>query len=407
MIEQARPLGHTLRAHVALLVVGALTTALGIAAARDLAVNVELVNWSFTHWAFSYEHGFVKRGLAGEVLTWFVAPAEVFGAMYWVALVSSVAVAVALAFVFWSPFIRTGESGALLLAVVATTHFATLQHHFYDVGRFDQLGLLLMLGCLAAVNRCRLATTAAIVAALAALGLVVHEAFLFIFLPVIAAYWIARQSRLPRSTLAFAVVAGWLLIVTALIIRDGRPSVSQDDYARELVATYGPWINDRSVQVLYGNLQQESLRSVRNLLDPRRVVQHAVLALFLLPTAVLFWRMVRPVVSDPATGAARPPLTALVILAAFSPLALYPIGIDFARWWALALTNLFVVLSLFVRDLPEWRPALAVVSRSRNLIWVVLALNLLAGPLGVAASPFPRIEPAIVALVSSVLHAVR
>lgn len=57
-----------------ILVGGAIVLAVTLRIAASLSEDPDLVEWSFTHWAFTYEHGLTKRALVGEVVSWFVPP---------------------------------------------------------------------------------------------------------------------------------------------------------------------------------------------------------------------------------------------------------------------------------------------------------------------------------------------
>jgi hypothetical protein len=69
------------------------------------------------------------------------------------------------------------------------------------------------------------------------------------------------------------------------------------------------------------------------------------------------------------------------------------------------LTNLLVALGLLLATSPRWTDAAdAAMRRHPAAVWAVLAVNLVAGPLGVAASPFPRLEPTITAGIGWLAH---
>ena len=375
---------------------GALAAVSSVAALVQLSGDDALLNWTFTHWAFTYDHGPVKRALVGEMVQQVAPPGGLFDTVWVLALILAAVVAVAACLAFWAPFVRDRRAPLLVFGVIATTHVATVQHVFYDLGRFDQIGLLLALAIAAIVLRWGTSlAAAAAVAALSALALLVHEAFLLMYSPVLVALLFrqagrARPLRDPRllsMAAAHGAVLGWLVVL-------GPPEISEAGLLQDLSARHGDWIHPRSVKVLYSSMVAEAARAVSVMASVRRVVQHGVLALALLPTLWLGVALVRARRQQAANGAG-PDVTLLA--AALSPLLLYPLGIDFARWWAAALTNVLLVVALLLASSEAWRAAWSdVLARHPLVAWTALLVNAAAGPIGVASSPFPRLEPAIV-----------
>ncbi len=117
-------LGQAIRWHAPLSAFGVLTLAVGVVGALSLADNRELITWSFTHWAFSYNYGFVKRGLVGELLSQAIEPPSLFRTVWVASLLSAVVVAAALLYFFLRPFVQFRQPGHLALAVVTATHSA-------------------------------------------------------------------------------------------------------------------------------------------------------------------------------------------------------------------------------------------------------------------------------------------
>jgi len=129
-----------------------------------------------------------------------------------------------------------------------------------------------------------------------------------------------------------------------------------------------------------------------------------ILGVFLLPTIVFVYGVIRRhAVLVGGRREAQEPGLWLMVVAGLSPLAVLVVGIDFARWWSLALTNMLIALALCVQQSERFRNAVAYAFSARPwLIWTALASHLLSGPLGVAASAFPRIEPYIQSIYSAI-----
>jgi hypothetical protein len=386
---------------------GAVVLAASAVGVYRMAGDEALLTWTYTHWAFTYEHGLVKRALVGDLVHRLAPQADLYTLVERIALLLALAASFAVCWTCWRPWYRRPGAALLAFGVVATTHVATLQHAFYDLGRFDQIGLLLALLSVGAIVRLGPTTPAAIVVGAACVvALLIHEAFLLMYTPLIVACWIWRAGDrwrwLDPRLLAVVAVHGAVL---AVLVALGRPDVGEAALVDQLTARHGAWINPRSVQVLYGDVTTEMARSIALLASPRRLVQHVVLGAALLPTLWLVVAIVRGARGSAAAAPAAFAREAGLVAAALSPLVLYAIGIDFARWWALALTNLFVVLGLLLADSRRWESAASeAIGRRPALVWAILAVSLVAGPLGVAASPFPRIESAITAAIVRLAH---
>jgi hypothetical protein len=388
-----------------LAIAGLFTLISGVGVSLSLAQAPALINWSYTHWAFTYDYGFVKRALIGQILASFVPPDSLYAVIERLALVSSVCASASLIFFFFRPFLRSRQPGQFVFAVLATTHFGTVQHFFYDLGRFDQLGLLLCLGCLLTIEKCRQRVTAVVILVSCCVGVLIHEAFFVIYLPLIMAYWRFRQSPDLSTLLQLAVV---LPATVLLVFANGaKPQIAQVEYVQHLKDIHGPWIDEKSVQVLYGGPVSEAERTSRVLLSPMRIAHTAVLFAFLLPSLLLLAKIIRAASRPGDSLIGNRDGSILLLLAALSPLSLYMIGLDFARWWALAITNVLLAISLLM-TCDNWN---ALVNRTlaeqRLLSWSALTLSFVAGPLGVAASPFPRIEGYVQVAIAALIHAVR
>ena len=406
---RASPLAAPSPPRLLLLPFGLLTLVWGVYTAATLAAgNRELITWSFTHWAFTYDYGVIKRGLVGEVLGWFVQPPNLFPVVRHIAWFDSIAVSLLLAVLFFRPARRYGGDGLCEFGILATSHFATLQHFFYDVGRFDHVGLAISLACFACIERLRPMAAAVALVGACTLGIVIHEAFAVIFLPLILAYWLYHRAGPTSDMRLLTVVTSLLALVVLVMISRGRPALGETAYVQTLRDLHGEWINARSVGVLYGSVTNEAGRSVALFLTSRRLFQHAVLAAFLLPSLLLLGAAIRGVWRDGLRRSRRGWRAAALLVAAASPLALYPIGIDFARWWALAITNLLMALSLLLLASERWRTAVGgAIAEHRLLVWATVVCSLIAGPLGVASSPFPKIDSAINDAILALVRAIR
>ena len=137
-----------------------------------------------------------------------------------------------------------------------------------------------------------------------------------------------------------------------------------------------------SVQVLHEGGAIQNIRRTYYLgVSMERLWHHLLMFALLAPVLFMLFQATRAVLGQ------REPRAWLVLLAALSPLALYPLGHDHFRWWALALTNMFVALAMLGITREGMRTAIArTFERYWLLGWVAIGLALITGPLGVTTS---------------------
>ena len=367
------------------------TTPLGVAAWLLLAALITLLlslrvptplsDWNFTHWLFNYEEEFVKRGLLGESLRLAGLPTEY-------AFISALSTAIlvvlcaALVVTFSTPLRRHPKlyalSGFFLLAI---SHPATLQHFRFDLGRFDGVTLLLTLFSLYIIARHRYWLASIIVPGVLAMVVLVHEAALFMFLPMVMAFWLHKYGIVRRELIYVGLVTLTLTLFTYSISTNGLASTyGLDEHLTVMQSKHGDKVVRSSLNVLhYGSVSENLTRTQENALTRARLYQHIGMLLVLAPLLLLLWPLVR------TFGRTE----RLLLFSAFAPLLLYPLGHDHFRWWALALTNLFIVVSLVCAIRPTAAAQLAeICDRQRGLITTLILLGVAVGPLGVTGN-FP------------------
>jgi hypothetical protein len=338
-----------------------------------------LSDWTYTHWLFNYQEQFTKRGLPGELLARLnLEPsyALISQISLWLTLLGFVV----LTLMFARPLFQQSRTGLWLFLLLAVSHSATLQHLRLDLGRFDIIGLLL--GVLALLTiRHRPVLAYLLVPLLMALAIVVHEAMFFIILPLVMGYWIYR-TREVRSQLILLLIFLALTGFTYLVATKGTlPQSGQATHLATLQAQYGERVTPSSLVVLYrGDLETHAQRTLANALTTNRLLHHLAMLVLVLPVLLLFFSSLKK---------QRDRYTTLLLLGAAAPLLLYPLGHDNIRWWALAVTNGFIALSLLARDDTDFGGQLAnTLERFKLPVVVLVLLALFAGPMGNTTS-FP------------------
>jgi hypothetical protein len=210
-----------------------------------------LSSWKYTLWLVSYEYGFIKRGLVGELLRFSnITPSYETITIISIALV--LIVFVLLVLVFFRPITKTGNHlGLFLFFLVAITSPATLQSFNHDIGRFDSLGLFFMFGALFSITRFPTSVSYWVVPILLILSILVHEASFFMFVPFTLVYWYyvdPSSSRIIPKLMVFIII----LLATYLISTHGvleRKTVIE--YYSSLKSVYGERVSESSLNVLH------------------------------------------------------------------------------------------------------------------------------------------------------------
>jgi hypothetical protein len=354
----------------------ALLLLVGLAALRSVRPITE---WVMTHWAFTYEFGFLRRALVGDLMARLLGPPSV-AVVTTAGVVLAAIAAAALLRLFIEPALRERALGAWLFALAAATHSATIPNLFYDLGRFDHIGLLVLLGSLVVLARGTPTLRLALVPPACAVGLLVHEAFLLLFFPLVLAAWhYEERGHRPGPRLAAAASLGALAWA---ISRFGpMTALPMDAYVAHLEARHEFPIGSSSVLVLYSDLRESMAHSAGMLFSRWQATNHTVLLLSLVPTFAFLRRIARALPARPHRGMAEP--RRLILVAALSPLLLYAIGVDVARWWAVAVTNLFIAVAYLAIREDGTRALAGAVGAVPALAAVVVGVSLVAGPLGV------------------------
>ncbi len=300
--------------------------------------------WSYSHFLFDYEQGFVKRGLLGAAtralgLSWLRSYE---GFVLYAALVFALA-AVLFARLL-ADLAGTGSSALRLAALAAAAGIGTV-FLAHTIGYADHVGLLATLALLLVRDPRRryvLAWPALLLCA------AVHEGFVVWFLPVLLfSLVLDRALGRPRapSYRALAALSGagllWALVLAAATL---PPERAQALY-RAAAAAHGALRQDAFAELAMTPAANAD-RMARVWSDPDLVLFALECLLVTLPPALFFvWLALRGL---RAAGAGRA-LALAALGAAFAPLALHPFGWDVARWDALAQLDAFLVLATAVR----------------------------------------------------------
>jgi hypothetical protein len=298
-------------------------------------------HWMLLQYLVDYgDVGFVRRGLVGTLL-----PGDPALGATALVLAAATLPAVLVAAVM-APRLARLEDRTLAFAFAVSP--ALFWQMGFDLGRFDALNMLVVLGIVLCPWRWALMA--------APVMLLIHEAAAAIFLPVLfALHWQRFGLGAPMMVAGTAVLG----VTAALIGLSARPDAAMIA-ALYPTAMADPWVISSSIE---DNLSL----AWRHFAEERSARQFWMLGPPLLYVAALVFVGARML--QQASGAW------VVLAAALSPLLLPLVAVDYARWIALAGANVILVALLIGRQKPVVRPPRAAV--------VVLAAAGAFGPMGI------------------------
>lgn len=336
---------------------------------------VELNSFKFGQYLLNYEHEFIKRGFIGEVFR-LAAHKPSFALFNNFSFI--------LFFVFTLAFLLLGirflntclnKSGGWLFFSLFLAGSFSLQHFYYDIGRYDQILILITLFSIFLINRSLniFYFTAPITIAVL---LLVHEAALFIVIPFLLSYALYRQSTKKSSIILLALLV-FSVVCTGLISTKGKMTSMSLEAHSELLASQ----HEREIGGIYvvhkASLSENIGYTLNSLLSQRTIKHHFKLIVFLIPLFLIFYPIL---MRDFRENGWQP--KHLLLLSSFAPLGLYPLGLDFYRWWALALTNFFIANLLISEKEQQYKDLIVnVFLQKQNIVLGLLLASAILGPI--------------------------
>jgi hypothetical protein len=356
---------------------------IGIALANSFSIITNNVFSEMQWTVFTYEFGFIKRGLIAEILR------IVFGRpdRQLVIVLSYLVVAgalCALSYLYLRPYTQASpetRSGLWLFAMLALSHFSTLQFTLYDTGRFDQFGIVCMALSIVAIEHWKGLKAAGTIFCLSLAAVLIHEAYFLMFFPLVFSYWVFRDKAKADKIFTFALLAAVVVLIS--LYGNLKHTISRQDYIHHLVSTYGSWIEEQPVWILYTTTRQHMRVTTQNFGLAVFYRAHAIWFVALLPSIIIVYKMFRllhATLSAKKRGA-HPAVMAL-FLSPFAPLIMYLLGVDFGRWLSACVINVFIFLSLFLYTNKAFAHTCAeMLGRRKKIILLAVITALLLGPL--------------------------
>lgn len=213
------------------------------------------LNYGFALYFLNYRHGFVKRGLVGEMFShvaWMPRPA-LMGVEY-----VFLATAFALTYLVFRQ-ILFGSIAERRLAAILLCAPAMLPHLGFLFAQPDVTLYILVLGAIAALVWMRPMAGAAVSCGLCCIGLLAHEAFSLMFYPLIVAILL---QLCVRRRLPWAVTAAHVAVVLATfiaVVHFGVLKVSPDVILREAQARTDVGIQRQVYDVMASSFKEQRI----------------------------------------------------------------------------------------------------------------------------------------------------
>jgi hypothetical protein len=320
-----------------------------------------VADYPASQWWLDYDHvGFSRRGLPGEVLTWFAGGTPSAWQVSAAALTVTVAAIGSIAWLAWAlgrraePTVRLG-----VVALVLASPF-TLGQQIRDVGRYDAIGVC-ALALLVAVAGRRRATpfVVAVVVLVAGLSQELLAAFV---IPVAVLVTAAGRTGWRAAAVPVAAIAPGLVATAVSCL--ARPTVPELASTEAAAQAARPDIVPGTTSI--AALWQTPAQAVAHLEVMKWwVLPSATLLLggcFVAFTALLWYLVGRPARFHRYAG-----------WFALASVGVSLTAVDYQRWWSLAFVSAVAVLALL--PLPERRPAVTVSRRFVGIVAAVLVVG--------------------------------
>ncbi len=310
--------------------------------------------WQATHWLFAFHDGYFSRALVGSFIKTFLP--QHYGSYAFISVSAwmvQLLVATLLAILAYRYWLIKRDVESLLVGGLLLLSSGTLRYFGMAAGVLDQIGYLLVLLVLIGIWGLRPKWQWVTVLFASLILVLIHEAFILLIAPVMAASVLVVQSinmNCKDSNKLVAVSVCVLVpgaVLASLMLTAGRSDFSEFPAAlRHLqeqsdfpVSLYALMVQFRDVSA---NIGWTTFR----LLETGRIPSVFIAIMVLLPSLIVGLAVVingfRLI--DRSYGSGSSKLSRFVCLACcLMPLLLLVIGHDYPRWMASSILNLFIV----------------------------------------------------------------
>ena len=312
-----------------------------------------------THHLFNYEHEFLKRALVGEILRLSFENLDA-DIIFNLSLLFLIFLSIVFFKIFFINFNKDNNINKLIFSIMVFVSPLTLQHFIFDIGRFEIINILLTLLIFLIIKKFHKNTFLTVIFIFPLLNcmLLIHEGSLFMFIPMIFGFWFFKNSEIKT----FIVQLFLFLIIIFITYKISTLGLSTKYTFKEYynlllnqhllfneVSDHNSFlrINLAAVEVLYRDLFNTYDPNVKYAIFEdtirlgfrfKSLVDNLILIFLLSPTFFIVFTIYRGFfkVSNFKVK--------LILITPLAPFALFVLGYDHMRWWAIMFTNIFLIL---------------------------------------------------------------
>jgi hypothetical protein len=326
--------------------------------------------WQASQLFISYEYGFVRRGLPGEVLALLTDRNPGSGAVTTAAVLLAFAALLAWSFLGFVVLKRIGAGlPRLLAAATLVASPFTVSLAIIDIGRYDAVGLVALAVLVGISGRARPAVVCAVGAACVTVATATAEILLAVVGPIaVLAWWHASRATMTRrAALSPVLVVGPGAVIALASFAVLPPEAVMNQFLADALQVrpdirQGPYAN--AVSALAQGVERVGA-GIFETTVLTLVFETALFASCYGAAAWLLWRLV-----------GRPSQSLFEVAAvsfACDALILTVLGIDYRRWWALAFAGVVAAVAL----LPGDRLSQSDIAQAKAR-WIIVALLILS-----------------------------
>ena len=312
-----------------------------------------------THHLFNYEHEFLKRALVGEILRLSFENLDA-DIIFNLSLFFLIILSIVLFKIFFINFNKDNNINKLIFSMMVFVSPLTLQHYIFDIGRFEILNIFITLLSFLIIKKFHKNTILTVIFIFPLLNcmLLIHEGSFFMFIPMVFGFWFFKSSEAKT----FLIQLFFFLILTFITYKISTLGLSTKysfkEYYNLLLNKHFLFsessdhhgflnISLTAVEVLYRDLFNTYDPNVKYAIfeDTIRLgfrfksfVDNLILITLLSPTFFIVFMIYRNIFKE---SNFKVKLFLITPLASF---ALFVLGYDHMRWWAIMFTNIFLIL---------------------------------------------------------------
>ncbi len=337
--------------------------------------------WNISQYFFTYSDEFVKRGFIGTIFDY--AGLDVNYLSIFTFSIISANLFFVLFYLFAKKSFQTVPNKYFLffmsLFVISP---AVSMHIGYDIGRYDSINMTLMVLIIMLIIQPFRYLNTILVIFLICIGLLIHEAFVFINIPLLMAITYNEIKKDNHKIIYFYAEIFTIAVAFLILFLYGKADFLTLDKVKDLSTLLAPSFDHSSPLKVWTASLDDNVR--RTFLSYYHIDTWLSIA-FVLPLLFLYYYFSEKILHFSKMKYSQK----LVFL---SPLGLFPlffIGIDFIRWVALVISLVFVMFAYLYRYREEYISINTFqISKNEKIIAILIIAYTLLGPLGVTNS-FP------------------